>query len=289
MPERKLEVKSSNEICTVRLDRVQLVARLKGQNLPQIPGFVVCRDSFVRPQTAIRTYERVRNFKNIKTGTTIDAQYRAIPPWLELVKLTIVADDSKGLQRRELESVCRQFSWTRLLTVELALDFEEGSEVDRSFVLRHGVFGRSALIGGRFFKDLRYGTRSSETMVRAYNKPQIESYRVELQLHSAWLRRFGVAAPRHLSKLPAFLCFDRIRFAAVDWQRLAEYLKRKGYPDSAITKAQAQAYSIHRTLNFLREQFGLVNVHRFLRPLPVNSVIRQQLEKWATRWGSGRL
>jgi hypothetical protein len=273
----------------VRLDRVQIVARLKGQNLPQIPGFAVCRDSFVRQQTTIRTYERVRTFKNHKTGTTIDAQYRAAPPWLEPVKLNIVAADLKGLQRAELETICRQFSWTRLLTVELALDFEEGSEVDRSFVLAHGLFGKSTLIGGRYFRDLRYGTRHSETMVRAYNKPEIRSYRVELQLHSAWLHRFGIAEPRHLSKLPAILCFDRIRFVEIDLEGLTEYLQRKGYADSAITKARSQTYSLHRTLNLLREQLGLVNLHRFLKPLPVNSVIKQQLELWATRWRNSKL
>lgn len=284
MPENKSKVKRPGDICTVRLDRVQLVARTSDEALPDIPGFAVCRDSFVRPQTQIRTYERVRNLKNYKTGTTIDAQYRVKPPWLEPVKLTVIAEDSKGLERPELESIRRRFSWTRLLTVELALDFRAGSEVNRSFVLAHGLFGRSALVGGRLFRDLRYGTRHSKTLVRAYDKSEIKCFRVEIELHSAWLRGFRIFEPRHLSKLPALLCFDRVWFGELKWEVLAEYFDRKNYDGSSLRKMREESYSIHRTLSLLRRHFGLVNVRRFLKPLPINSMIKHDLGAWATRW-----
>lgn len=287
MPENTSEVKRPNDVLTVRLDRVQLVARAMEQRLPDIPGFVVRRDSFVHPQTRIRTYERVRNFKNYKTGTTIDVQYRARPPWLQPIKLTVVAEDPKGLQRPEFESICGQFSWARLLTVELALDFQYGSKVNRSFVLAHGVFGRSALVGGRLFRDLRYGTRHSETLVRAYDKPKINCFRVEIELHSKWLRKFGLGQPVHLSKLPPLLCFDRVLFVEVKWDVLTEYLERKNYDASTLEKVRAQSWSIDHTLNCLRRQVSLVNVRRFLKPLPVNSVIKHRLRAWAIRW-SGR-
>jgi hypothetical protein len=284
MPEKRLEVKWIDRSCNAGIDRVQFVARTWTKEIPEIPGFRVCRDSFVRPQTAIRTYPRVRNFKNPKTGTVIYAQYWAAPPWLEPVKLTVVGDDSKGLQRAELETVCRQFRWTRLLTVELAIDFAEASGVDRSFVLRHGLFGKSRLVGGRFFEDLRYGTRHSDTMVRAYKKPETESYRVEVELHSPWLRRHGITQLRDLSKLPQLLCFSRINFVAIDWDALADHLRRKRYPASALNAARSQAYSIHRALSLLRGEMGLVNVRQFFRPLRINAVIKGQLEDWSNRW-----
>lgn len=284
MPEKMGKINSNSEICTVSIDRVQLLARTGTKQIPHIPGFEVCRDSFVRPQTAIRTYDRVRKLENPETGTTIYAQSWPAPPWLEPFKLTVVGNDSTGLQRAELEAGCRQFRWTRLLTVELAIDFWEASEVDRSFVLRHGLFGRSRLVGGRLYKDLRYGTRHSDTMVRAYKKPEIHSYRVELELHAAWLLRFGLTQPRDLSKLPQLLCFSRIRFVAIDWDALRDHLRRKGHPASVLNGVQSQARSIHRVLNLLRSEFGLANVHRFLSPLPINTEIKRQLEKWANRW-----
>jgi hypothetical protein len=284
MPEREPKIKRANKVCNVLLDRVQFVARTWTRQLPDLPGFTVCRDSFVRPQTSIRTYPRVRNFKNLKTNTTVDAQYWAAPPWLEPVKLTVVGDDSRGLQRAELRNVCRQFRWTRLLMVEIAFDFGEGSEVDRTFVLRHGLFGKSELVGGRFFKDLRYGTRHSSTMVRAYQKLEAKRFRVELELHHAWLRKFGISQLHDLSNLPQLLCFSRIRFVSIDWEGLADHLDRRGHPNSAVNGVRSQAYSIHRTLNFLRSETGLVNVCRFLKPLRINMSIKQELQDWANRW-----
>lgn len=282
MPETSKEIKGWE--LTVRLHRVQSVASTFNKQLPPLPGFSICRDRFVRQQTKIRTYARVQSLKNVDTGTSVDLQYQCKPPWLEPVKLTVVPTRSQGLQRAELEEICGRFKCPRLLTVELALDFGEGSEVDRSFVLRHGLFGRSQPMGGRLFRDLRFGTRHSETMVRAYKRPETRSYRVEFELHSAWLRRFGITQPSNLSKLSHLLCFSRINFVAIDWDALVDHLRRKGLPASALNSARSQAYSIHRALTVLRGEIGLVNVHRFLSPLRINTVIKRALEDWANRW-----
>jgi hypothetical protein len=282
MPEKSKEIKGWE--LTVRLHRVQQVACTRTKNLPQVPGFSIRRDRFVRQQTKIRTYARVQSLNNVDTGTSVDLQYQCKPPWLEPVKLTVVPTRSQGLQRAELEEICGRFKCPRLLTVELALDFGEGSEVDRSFVLRHGLFGRSQPVGGRLFRDLRFGTRHSDTMVRAYKRPETKSYRVEIELHSSWLRRFGITQPSDLSKLPHLLCFSRINFVAIDWDALADHLRRKGLPASALNSARSQAYSIHRALSLLRSEIGLVNVHRFLSPLRINTVIKRELEDWANRW-----
>jgi hypothetical protein len=285
MPEKMHQIKRNNQICTVLLDRMQFVVRTWTRKVPHITGFEVCRDSFVRPQTAIRTYGRVRNLKNLKTGTEIYAQYWAEQPWLEPVKLTAVGDDSRGLQRAELETICGQFRWTRLLTVELALDFGEASEVDRSFVLRHGIFGRSQLVRGRFFKDLRYGTRHSGTMVRAYKKPETGCFRVEVELHSAWLRKNKLNTSEDLSRLSDLLIPDRLCFVEIDWEFLSAHLSKKGLPAKALIKrAQSKADSLGRVLSFLRHEVGLSNVRRFVRPLEINKPIQRQLRAWAERW-----
>jgi hypothetical protein len=216
MPETMLEIKPGSEICTARLDRVQIVADALRNGLPEIAGFDVCRDSFVRPQTSITTYRRVRNYKNFKTKTTVDIQYQCVPPWLRAIKMTVIADDLMGLQRRELEEICSAFKAPRVLTVEFAIDFSAASRVDRAFVLAHGIFGRSTLVGGRFYKSLRYGTRHSETMVRAYEKPEISSYRIEIELHSSWLRKQGLKNLADLSKLSVLLSPGRIQLVEID-------------------------------------------------------------------------
>ena len=75
------------------------------------------------------------------SGTSVYLQHQCKPPWLEPVKLTVVPTRSQGLKRGELDAIFGRFKCPRLLTVELALDFGEGSEADRSFVLRRGLFG----------------------------------------------------------------------------------------------------------------------------------------------------
>jgi hypothetical protein len=289
MPEKMLEIKKpESEICKVRLDRLQIVADMRGNGLPGIPGFDVCRDSFVRPQTSITTYRRVRNYKNSKTRTTVDIQYQCVPPWLRAIKMTVIGDDLKGLQRLELEDICKAFKAPRVLTVEMAIDFSTASGVDRAFVLEHAILGRSGHVGGRFYKSLRYGTRHSQTMARAYEKPEISSYRIEIELHSSWLRTQGLKTLEDLSKLPLLLSPGRIQLVEIDWDLLAVHLSRKGLgTENIVGEAQSRAYSIHRALDFLRNEVGLQNVRRFLRPLRMNRTVRHALRTWAKSWRTG--
>lgn len=283
-----LESKPQGEICKARLDRAQIVADMRGNGLPEIPGFDVCRDSFVRPQTSIITYRRVRNYKNSKTKTTVDIQYQRVPPWLRAIKMTVIGDDLMGLRRCELEEICKAYKAPRVLTVELAIDFYATSGVDRAFVLEHAIFGRSGQVGGRLYKSLRYGTRHSQTMVRTYEKPEISSYRIEIELHSGWLRKQGLRNLTDLSELPVLLSPGRFQFVEIDWDLLAVHVSRKGLDaDNLVGQAQSRAYSIQRALEFLRNEVGLQNVRRFLRPLQMNRTVRQALRTWAESWRTG--
>ena len=161
-------IKAREPVCVAKVDRVQFVADICGEEPPKIPGFRVRRDTFVRPQTKIQTYRRLRKFNSPKTQTAVTVQHWCVCPWLREVKLTIVADDRLGLQRQELDRIFSAFREPRLLTVEFAIDFNLESDVDRAFVLRHGVFGRSWLVGGRSHDDIRFGSRHSQTMMRGY-------------------------------------------------------------------------------------------------------------------------
>jgi hypothetical protein len=284
MPEKILKTKRDSEICTALIDRVQIVADTRRDGLPDLPGFDVCRDSFVRPQTSIATYRRARHLKNSKTKTTIDIQYQRVAPWLRAIKMTVIADDHNGLGRPELEEIFTAFKNPRLLTVEMAVDFSAASEIDRAFVLRHTILGRSRPVGGRLYEALRFGTRHSATMARAYEKIETSSYRVEVELHSSWLRKNDLNHPGDLAKLPSLLLPARLHFVRIDWDLLAIYLDRTGRSSAILDTARTHQSSIHKVLAFLRGEGDVTNPHRFLRPLRINKDVKQELENWAQQW-----
>ena len=147
----------------VRLDVLQLLAWPWGTKFPPITGFATRHDTFAHPQTSVSTYGRVRRLENPKTRTNIFGQYEASPIMVAPVKLKVVSDDRSGLMRAELETVAGTFKVVRLLRVELAFDFARSSGIDRDYVLRHGLFGKSRLIGGRMGEELRFGSRYSAT------------------------------------------------------------------------------------------------------------------------------
>ena len=271
----------------ILVDRMQLLAWPRGQRLPEIPEFRVRRDRFVRPQTSVPTYRRVRDLQSPKTKSEINAQYWRARPWWPPVKLTIIAGPRRGLQRGELEAVAKAFKEVRLLLVELAFDFRLDSGIDREFVLQHGLFGRSLLVGGQFYNTLRYGSQTGPKLVRAYAKKETSSYRVEVELHGSWLRRFGIAAIQDLYKLPALLLPAHFRFVTVDWDRLAVHLSRKDLSaEQVLAECRRRANSFPRLACYLRDEVRLHNVHRFVVPLAINRAIREALEAWARQWGS---
>lgn len=267
------------------LDRIQALADGCGTKPPRIPGFKVRGDHFIRPQTPISTYRRVQILENLKTRTTIYFQYHSVCPWLAPFKITVIAGEHHYLTHSGLRAILGAFRTKRLSTVELAIDFSKNSKVDRAFALRHCICGKSRLVGGRLYGELRFGTRNSETMVRAYEKSEIPSFRLEIELHSAWLRKNRLQDVADLAKLSVLLMPRRIQFASIDWEQVACRLSTKGLrPETLIEEAQENAHSIHNALRYLRDEFELDNVHRFLRPLRLNRTVREALHTWANHW-----
>ncbi len=128
----------------VRLDRVQIVSSAATGGKPPLPeGFVVTRDSFVRCQTTTNTYARCRHYKSLTNEAKIYWQYSRQKGWLKPWKITMVADDRTGLSRDEIERVLRHCRSYQLLTVEIAIDFSPSTGVNKQFIRRHAVFGKS--------------------------------------------------------------------------------------------------------------------------------------------------
>lgn len=128
----------------VRNDRVQLSSWApQGRKLPKLEGYKVVRDWFVRCQTTTATYARVRQYQSLTDDTKIFWQYRRLKGWLKPWKITMVGDDKTGLSYAHVENVLKHCRHYRLLIVEVAVDFEPSTGMNRRFVRQHAVFGKS--------------------------------------------------------------------------------------------------------------------------------------------------
>jgi len=128
----------------VRLDRVQILSWApRGKGPPQLKGYKIVRDSFVRCQTTTATYARVSQYQSVSDDTKIFWQYQRLKGWLKPWKITIVADDANGLSYEQLQVVLKHCRYYRFLTVEIAVDFCLAAGMNKRFVRQHALFGKS--------------------------------------------------------------------------------------------------------------------------------------------------
>jgi len=128
----------------VGIDRAQVLSWApRGRKPPKLKGYKIVRDSFVRCQTTTPTYARVRQYQSTNDDTKIFWQYQRLKPWLKPWKITLVADDKTGLSYEQIQIVLKHCRYFRFLIVEVAVDFCPSAGVDKRFVRKHGVFGKS--------------------------------------------------------------------------------------------------------------------------------------------------
>ena len=141
---RSVTKANDNLLVSVLLDRLQVASEAPTPPTPPaIPGYEIVFDHFVRPQTNIPTYARSRQYRSTRNDTQIFWQYQRRAPWLKPWKITLVADDRYGLTAAEVWQVIRYCRSYQLLIVELAFDFSLPSPVNKAFVRRYGIFGKS--------------------------------------------------------------------------------------------------------------------------------------------------
>jgi hypothetical protein len=92
--------------CVVRLDRLILTVRTS-EKMPTITGYRVVKDSRVRQQGAVPTYERTRQLENSATGSKIYIQYRPLQGFLPDKRITMVGDDELGITVEEIVDLIR--------------------------------------------------------------------------------------------------------------------------------------------------------------------------------------
>jgi hypothetical protein len=270
---------------TVRLDRLVISgAARKGPCVKQIEGFKVESDFRAHQSGKIFTFERIRKFKSRGKSTLIDEQYKPQKPWLAACRFTLIGDDQTGITPAEIMALLRDITGPKVTMFELAFDFPAALKINRAFILRHGSFGKSHR-RKELPQWLRYGSRSSAKLVRCYFKEPISSFRVELEIHSALIRKYSASQIQDLSSCVMRLYPAHIRFLQFSWKTLRNHLMRKfdtrGELVLAETKKRA-SISLRRATRYLSRQ-GISNVHRFLRPLAINDEMERALRDWVDR------
>jgi hypothetical protein len=273
-------------LCTVRIDRLQIICTSSQRRLPSISKFRTVTDTIVRAQTTIPTYRRCRQLRCLDSDCKVFWQYDRVQGWLPDWKLTIVPDDKTGVTATDLTRVTASCRRWRFISVEVAVDFDPDSKVDRCFVLRHAKFGKSRRQKSRWNDGVeRYGSRKSGKLVRCYFKDELDTYRVELQLHGRLLKQFP-NGPEALFSLHPILFPKHFSFVAVQWKDLRRYLRRRlGKRGFRVYRAARLHQDCLQDLeSFLRKK-DTHNVHRFLRPIhTLNEEIEQATSYWCRQF-----
>jgi hypothetical protein len=271
--------------CTVRLDRIQIGGDLYCGHLPDFPQYEVRADRFVRTSLPIRAYNRLRTFNNLEAGPSLGIQYDTPCGWLHQAKSTLIAPKAGELLRPEINEIFRAFRAPRILLAEIAFDFSLALGIDSTFIREHAMFGKSRLRNDNRYDTVTYGGRRSDKFVRAYLKPELNCYRVELELHTSWLHSRNFLRPEDLGRLSEDLT-SHISFVTFDWNRLESFLRRREgqSAERILQQVHSRSYSLHRALRFLRRSAGFSNTHRILKPLRINRDINRSLRTWSKRW-----
>jgi hypothetical protein len=282
--------------CIARLDRFRSDSWSKrGALVPKVKGFKIVRDIKLRCRAGKPPiYARVRELLSKHSATKAFWQYERRKAWVKQWRVTLIADDLRGITAHEAWSFCKHFRFFKLLLFELALDFSLDSGIDAAFVQQHALFGKS-----RFRPDrggagqLRFGSRFSGKLIRCYQKESVSAYRVEIELHSSLLprprrnnlrevidMRWPELADAAFSILPGHCRFVKLRFQALG-RHLRQRFGERGDVLLEHTRALS-THSLHSALAYLRRK-GIHNPHRFLQPLTrINAAIERAIDDWAT-------
>ncbi len=229
-------------------------------------------------------YRRILETEDTCTGAR--TRYYDIPrvPWVPKVKVVLIAGDVQGLTPSDLLSASELLENPRVTLLELALDFPERAGLSTRFVLEHAVFGKSRWTA-RKIGIVWFGTRRSSKFVRAYRKPSIGVFRIELELHAPWLRRHHIRDCFDFCRIPDLIMRRHIFFCRLDWVAVIRKI-RWSVPNArlALRNLKWQQHDLHATLRYLRHELRLTNTHRYLFPLELNDVAAFALKQWADRW-----
>jgi hypothetical protein len=277
--------------CVVHLDRV-------GFSCDQAPihnrltalGFERIYDHFVQQKGhKLKLYSRVCRYYHPALHSQIEIAYEPLRPWIPFSRVVIVANDRRGIRRQEVDAILPALASPRLILAEIAVDFVATSGVTRRFVLSHGRFGKSQVrTSSRYPENLWFGSRRSAKFVRGYPKPEVADFRVEVELHGAFLRKYEIKTIAEFHKLPRILFPLHIFFVRIDEESFDRFAsKHLRFADTIRRVVTTNSRSLGHSLRVLRAEFGLQNLQRHLTPMPINEEVLRALQVWAQKWRRG--
>ena len=167
--------------------------------------------------------------------------------------------------------------------------------MNATFVRHHLRSGKSRMRPSwRYPKSAWFGAPKSAQFLRAYPKPEVQGFRLELQFNWAAIQKYGLEDLDAWANLREVMV-KRVAFYRVDWNRLTVYVRRHfpRHPDAILDKARALHGNLDELLRFLRRA-SVSNPSRFLAPLPLNysyagncplnGEISRALSKWRRQW-----
>jgi hypothetical protein len=271
---------------TVKLDRFTFTANaVPLAELGKIPEFQVGRTKRLWRQL-YQTAARIRGAGSIRE---LIIEFTPQVGWLPKFRVAVIPRDETGLLLEDLSLVLELIPQYKIVLLEVALDFPLRSVMDTSFVRQHMLCGKTWMrVGGTALHE-RWGSSRSAKVVRAYAKFEILRFRIELQLHARFLRKYQINYASDFQKLATILPRHHIYFAAIDHGKLREQLQRSGLPHKTKTEilktVTTNQKSLWSTLRLLRRKWHFVNARRLLAPLTeMNALVVAALNEWATQW-----
>jgi hypothetical protein len=284
----------ADTLCVVILDvLVFLCEENPSEALSTHPDFLAGRSIYPKRKDAesFLAYAHKQWFHHQLSKMRVLVEDEPTKGWLAPYRVTFYADDITGLLPDQVFGLLEVLPLTRLILVELALDFSPLTAVDRTFVRSHGYFGRSQRDRSTKNEDGDWwGARNGTKRVKSYLKSDVGGHRVEFRVRRRFLENYGVTDIYDFRRFVDVLPHRHIRFARFDHQRLRSQLAKKGF-NAARTRRTLQQVAemgadLSATLKYLRGDVGLDNVTRFLVPLPENQLVSEALSKWAASWPS---
>ena len=273
--------------CVTKMDRLQLLcAKDPRPLLATVPFLRSVRSHQLRaPKNgAFQAYGRTHWFEHRHSGMKVNVEFDRQKGYLSPFRLTLYADDWMGLVPDEVSEILDGQENFKTTLIEIAFDFQSG--VNRSFLRSHALFGRSKPQPSHEHIE-HFGARTYK-LVRAYYKPGISAFRVEVEVHSRFLRQHRIGNTHSFRELVGLLPGRHILFARLNPQKLSSRLHSMGFSikrrNEIVRTVEGMKSDLWAALHYLRREVRMANTRRLLEPLDTNQVVRESLRTWAERW-----
>jgi Flp pilus assembly protein TadD len=171
----------------------------------------------------------VQWFKGKTSDMKVCVEHVPSHGWLPEYAVTFFADDRSGLVREKILSVLEVMPPAALRKVEIAIDFAMVTPVDRNYVVRHGIFGKSKRDQKAVNADGDWwGSRRGGKRVVSYRKDAVAAQRLEFKFRGRFLKQHGISDVLNFGTFAQVLPGHHIHFAHLDEQKLITRLSSIG-------------------------------------------------------------